>query len=440
MAVGLKGATREAPLVGVGAYPAASWGARALKGLPRGWQRALLRARLGYERIEPVAPVLAVALVLLATAVGFYFRQEYQIKPGTAHLEDSFAGFADLSFGGAGRLGIRRLALNDIGYDGQFYYYIAYRPSVIVDCAQRPAVCPMNDPSFRMQRILYPAAAELLSLGRGWLLPFALLAINFAAILVTVWLVGALCVAAGASRWLGAAAGLFGGELMGFLHDLADPFSVMWVVLAVYLARRGRPLWAALAVAAALLTREALLFYLPLLALPLLAERRWRTLAASAVIALGPFFAWQLTLRALYGKWPLLDGSTGAAQLDAIPFLGLLQEQRTNGFGLIVMTVAVPLVAAMVVGLRAIWQHGPRDLLRDPAPLMALVYCGLLSLTYWYQWADIWAPTRLAAPGVVLGVLVAARLPGSGARTTYGWLLAATALTPWVTMLQWCPC
>src|SRR5260221_14365847 len=105
----------------------------------------------------------------------------------------------------------------------------------------------------------------------------------------------------------------------------------MWVVVAIYLLCKNRPLLAALAVGAALLSREQLLFYLPFLALPLVAERRWRVLATSAAIALGPFVTWQLVLRVLYGSFPLIAGDSGAARLRPIPVRGLWQGRFPPG-------------------------------------------------------------------------------------------------------------
>lgn len=165
--------------------------------------------------------------------------------------------------------------------------------------------------------------ARVLAFGQANLIPFVLLLINFAAILITAVLVGRMAVEMGASRWLGAAAGLFTGEVLAFVRDLNDPYAVMWLVLAVYLARKERWIWCALAVAAALLTREQLIVVVPFLALPLIAQRHWRTLALCAAVALVPFVTWQIILRIQYGTWALLNGDSRTAGLVPIPFEGL---------------------------------------------------------------------------------------------------------------------
>jgi len=331
----------------------------------------------------------------------------------------------------AAKIGLSHLVVgSDVGYDGQFFFELAYRPSLVVDCARSTVHCPTYDPVFRWQRILYPAAAWLVALGQAALLPVALLLVNLLTILATVYLVGSLSLAAGASRWLGAAAGLFCGEAMSFLRDLSDPFGILWIVAAIYLFRKGRPLWAAGAVAAALLTREGYILYVPLLALPLVAARRWSTLARAAAIALGPFLAWQIALRALYGQWPLIAGDTRIATLVHVPFLGLWRANGGYDFALTVMCAAVPLLFAIAICLIALWRDGPRSVLRDPVPLFALLYCVLFAFVNYPQWADLWGASRLEAPGIVLAVLVVAKLRSSALRASYGTLLALTVLAP----------
>ena len=227
------------------------------------------------------------------------------------------------------------------------------------------------------------------SLGQPDLLPYTLLLVNFLAILLTAALVGRMCVEAGTSRWLGAAAALFCGEVLGFLRDLADPFAVLWVVLAVYLLRHRRYTWAAVAVAAALLTREQLILTLPLLWLPLLMRREWRRLMICLLVGVGPFLVWQTVLRILWGQWGVLSGDPAGAGVAGavgwervIPFWGLWQERAKADFGLIVALVVVPLVLVVVIGILAVWWRGPRHVLEEDAlPLVVVVYTLFLSLT-----------------------------------------------------------
>lgn len=368
-----------------------------------------------------LAPALLVGLTLLLLGRSEYVKHRYH----------SLIAFVDIGAHYGQRIGLAQQALTPGGYDGQFNYYLARDPGIIVTCAQSSPSCPLDDlREVRVERILYPMTARLFALGQTEWLPAALLAVNYLAIVLTALLVSLLARARGLSPWLGAAAGLFCGESLSFLRDLADPFGVLWVVLAIYLLDRRRPLFAGLAVAAALLTREQLILTLPFLALPLIAEKRWRALAASTALALTPFVAWQIVLRALYGTWPLLAGDSQAASLVPIPFSGLWQERATGDFKLVVVAVALPLVLAIGIAVAALWRggvRGVRGVLRDPVPLMALTYCLLLSLTYWFQWADLYGPARLAAPGVILALL-ASRAVSRPMRVGYAFLLASTTL------------
>ncbi|MGH2487663.1 MAG: hypothetical protein ACRDHE_16800, partial [Ktedonobacterales bacterium] len=217
--------------------PSESWGGRVVRRIgvvvrervpasTRIWNSLVARR----EPLMRIAPMLVVAFAMLFLAYVRYHEQKFYITPG-------LAGFADINTVEAKRLGISNYGLvgNPVGYDGQFFFFMSYKPSFIWSCAHDLAHCPALDPSFRWQRILYPAFARALALGRISWIPFTLLLVNFVGVLVVVYLVGKMAVEMGASRWMGVAAGLFCGELLGFLRDLADPFGVLWIVVAIYL-------------------------------------------------------------------------------------------------------------------------------------------------------------------------------------------------------------
>lgn len=419
-----------------------------------GWRQTLAAAwthvRAGPRRLDPrwrtaisvSLPLAAVALVLILSAWVYYVRWDFAHRPWGANLAQYdmpvpvWLAFNDLGVVHAVRAGDQAEAVAMTGYDGQFYYYIAQNPGVLLTCAPSHIHCPIDGAALRGQRIFYPLTARLLALGNAQALHVVLFLINFAAILLTALLVGLMCVVAGASRWLGAAAATYCGLLQGLLRDLADPYAVFWTVLAVYLLRKNRPLWCAAAVAAALLTREQLVLALPLLALPLLAHRRWGTAALFLGIALGPFIAWQTALRAIFGQWGL-QASLATTRGVHWPFAGLWAQRATSEFGDMVIFVAVPLVAAALVALVWMWQRlrryqqeplrAVRALALDPVPLIVLSNAALASLTAAHEWEGTWASARLVAPVVVLAVLVACEV-AAPLRRSYAALIAATAL------------
>lgn len=406
---------------------------------------ALEKGRRWWARVAPAAPLVAVAALLLLMARAYYVEQHYYTKQP---LWRGLAAFADIGTISGHHLGLNGLVMNNnpVGFDGQFYYFIALDPKQPFMCAHRPPNCALDDAFgiVRAERLLYPYAASALTLGHPHAVPFTLLFVNFAAILITALLVGRMCVEMGASRWLGAAAALFAGEVLGFLRDLADPFAVMWVVLAVYLLRKERYLLFGLAVAAALLTREQLILTLPLLFLPLLLRRRWRTLAASALLAFAPFAALQVALRVIWGRWALSSGDTqGAGVANGVlplPFHGLLEMRHRVDFGTILALVVVPLVLACFASAVALWRAWRADgwagVLADPVPLVILAYSLMLSLTSWILWQDMWTPGRLAALAVVLGMLVVAKLPNVSLRASYASIVALSGLAPLMLVLR----
>src|SRR5258706_8868689 len=291
-----------------GTQAEAAWGDRAVAALPEPAHRRMHPAAWTIRHLSPAGPLFATAIVLLLLLFGFYGRLHNTYGLGPHAVLD----YIDIGSRFASHIGLQQQALNRTGYDGQFNYYLGLHPGLVVTCAHDSATCPLDDLRLvRVERILFPMTAPLVALGPPPLLPYALLLVNFPAIPVIVWLGGRLSVAASASRWLGAAAGLYARNVIGFLRDPSDPFSVMWVVVAVYLLRKNRPLLAALPVGAALLSREQLLFYLPFLALPLVSERRRRALAMIAPIARVPFVAWREVVCALFGSFPLIADENG---------------------------------------------------------------------------------------------------------------------------------
>lgn len=382
---------------------------------------AMLRAAL---------PALAVALVLLAGASVYYVRWGFANASwqGKQQAVPPLLAFNDIGRAFASRVGDAAEAVAPIGYDGQFFYFIARDPGIMQHCARTLRGCPIDANPLREERILYPATARVVALGNSDWLHLSLFLVNLVAILVTVVILGKLCVEAGGSRWLGAAVGMFCGEMLGLLRDLADPYAVMWMVVAIYLLRKNRPLWCAAAVAAAVLAREQFVVVLPLLFLPLLAQRRWRTLVAALGIALVPFAAWQMVLRLIFDRWAFM-GTVATTHGVTYPFHGLLEYAGGPEFGVTVAFVAIPLLFTLAVTFVWLRRFGLAAVLADPIPLVALVYSILLTLTAYAEWEGMWNSARLVTPAAALGVLLVCQL-APGLRRSYSGVLAITALAP----------
>ena len=71
------------------------------------------------------------------------------------------------------------------GYDGQFYYRLAVAP---LSAQMQAYGVNLVHPAWRMQRILLPLAAYLLSVGQPGLVPAALFSMNLAGLFAIGWL------------------------------------------------------------------------------------------------------------------------------------------------------------------------------------------------------------------------------------------------------------
>jgi hypothetical protein len=377
--------------------------------------------------VHHALPLLVVATVLILAAGTYYVRWGFGHAQwhGRPQAVPVWLAFNDIGMQFAAKIGDSQEAVATTGYDGQFYYYLARHPRVMLQCVSTLQHCPIDANPLREERVLYPLTARLLALNHPDWLHVWLFLINCIAILATVLLVGQLCVDAGASRWLGMAVGIFCGEALGLVRDLADPYAVMWIAVAVFCLRKQRPLWCAAAVGAAILTREQLVTVLPLLALPLLAQRRWRTLVAWAVIAFTPFVAWQVVLHAIFGTWGVL-GTVADTHGVTFPFHGLWENRHEPEFDTMVAFAVVPLLFTVVVSLDWLYRYRLQSLLTDPLPLVALVYCVLYTLTGAAEWNDMWAAGRLLTPAVVLGVVIACQ-SAPALRHAYAAIVGMTA-------------
>ena len=434
MSTGLRGASEEMPegvqeLDGAGERVRLSVGART-----RQWVRVDWGGLWEAAWVRSAVLAGCVALALILTAWVYYVRWGFDHLQWGDRQQASpvpiWLAFNNLGHLWAARIGDQAEAVANLGYDGQFYYYMAKDPSVMLVCAHGTAGCPIDASPLREERILYPLTARLLALGNPAGVHVALFAIDFVSIVVTAVVVGWLCVAAGAPRWLGAVAAVFCGESQALLRDVADPYAVMWTVLAVFFLRRRRPLLCGLAVAAAVLTREQLVFVLPLLALPWLAQRQWRTALQFLAVALGPFVAWQTVLYAIFGQWGL-EGSFATTRGVHLPFSGLWAQQSALEFGDMIVFVAVPLVGAGLVALAWMRRHGVRALLADPVPLVVLVNVALATSMDAHEWEGTGGAARLVASGIVLGMVVACGV-APWLRRSYAAVVGATALAIFV--------
>jgi hypothetical protein len=312
-----------------------------------------------------------------------------------------------------------RYPAGEIGYDGEFVYFIALDPI--------NARYYVDAPSYRYTRIVYPLLARVLAAGQASLIPYTLLLINWLAIAA-----GTLFAALWLRRrqiwpWFALAYGLYPGLFIALTRDTTEPLAYGLVALGVLLWPRtpsplagdGRPntpspfvgegrgggsiIFSALAFAVAVLTRETAVIFPVLYGLGLLVgantseDRRARLREAGLVLALAivPIVAYKLFLIAWLGR----EGDPGLL-LERVPFLGLLAVEHSPGWVEEVRSVVVPALicagAALVVVWRRRWLVEPWVLL-----LNVLLFVVLLHRS---SYVDISASARVTT-GVVLAAI-----------------------------------
>jgi len=307
------------------------------------------------------------------------------------------------------------------GYDGQFYYLLALDP--FSPHAALPGA-RYDLPAYRAQRILYPLAVWLLSLGgRAALTPTLLIVVNLAALVAVGALAAQLAHRAGRAPLWGVLLASYPGLPLSLARDLGEPLALACALGGLLCARDRRWLGAALLLALATLAREtttlialALLVAailarvtpLPGLRLPavrLLPRAEWRGALLAGGVPLLVALGWQAVLLARWGKLGLL--AAGGNNLGP-PLIGLVE-----GFVAWSILWSAPLQllqyvdVAYLLGLaeatrRLLWRQRRADAL---ALAWALYLALTLTLSV-YVWDYYWNFLRGALELAIFSLLV----------------------------------
>jgi Glycosyltransferase family 87 len=251
------------------------------------------------------------------------------------------------------RAGLDDRSVTDIGYDGQFVYYIAVDPL--------RARCCLDAPAYRYTRVLYPLAARAVALGSTRLVPVAMVAINLAAIAATVALLAAWLRRHGRSAWWALIYGFYPGLFQAFQTDVTEASAYALVAAAIYvleLGGRRRVLWAAILFGLAGLTRETTLLFPAVYALAVAARRPGpgrRALGEGltlAVLAAGPLLLYKAFLAATLGSLGVGFGS--GSEIATAPLAGLLSFRPLEAREWV--EVAGEVVPATLVAILALYR------------------------------------------------------------------------------------
>ena len=194
-----------------------------------------------------------------------------------------------------------------IGYDGQFYYFLAVDPKHGRDYMDQPGVI--------YSRIGYPMTVRALSAGNTSVIPYMMMIVNILAVVGGTLAVAFFMRRHGLPPALGLLYGFFPGLAIAVLRDLTEPlaFGLAAAGLVVFNPKsKRRLLTSASLFGAAMLTRETVALFPAILAFGLLvgagtaSGRRERLrlgnvlrAAAFAELAFAPLFAWRHLLHTI---------------------------------------------------------------------------------------------------------------------------------------------
>jgi hypothetical protein len=238
-----------------------------------------------------------------------------------------------------------------IGYDGQFYYFLAVDPKHGRDY--------MDAPGIIYSRIGYPMTARALSGGNASLIPYMMVLVNILAAVGGTLAIAFILKRRGLPPSFALLYGLFPGLVLAVLRDLTEPlaFGLAAAGLVAFDPRsKPRLLASASLFGLAMLTRETVALFPAILALGLLlgagtASRRrkwfrWSNLVraiAFAEIAFAPLYIWRHLLTTVVlphattqepfvgAENHVVSGAAGAAMTALVPFRAIAHQWPWNG-------------------------------------------------------------------------------------------------------------
>ena len=320
---------------------------------------------------------------------------------------------------------------NKIGYDGQFYYFLAVDPKHGRDYMDAPGVI--------YSRIGYPMTVRALSAGNASVIPYMMVLVNILAAVGGTLAVAFFMRRHGLPPALALLYGFFPGLVISVLRDLTEPlaFGLAAAGLVVFNPRsKWRLLVSASLFGAALLTRETVALFPAILALGLLVGAgtgagtalRWRErfrvanllrAAAFAEIAFAPLFLWRHLLATVVlphvttqeafvgGEHQVVNGAAGAALAALVPFHAIAAQWPWTGEDVLdLLTVVLPALVWSAIAIALL----RRKLTLEPWLVLANVAVFLVFL-----------PTPIAVDY------------GSMGRASIGVVLAALIMLPQVT-------
>lgn len=205
---------------------------------------------------------------------------------------------------------------DELGYDGQQFLSLALDPFL----HHSGTIQSLDHPAYRYRRILYPLLSYGLGLGKIWLIPYVMVALNALSI---VGIVGVISLYFKPTS-IDSKSALFilciPGVWMVLSLSTADLLSSFFAISALYCFRTHKPIFTAIFIALAGLTRETtLLIWVGMLVISF--WQRNKSQIKSLMVAMIPILAWNLYVINLD-----LPGYSGVKANFGFPLVGIAQK------------------------------------------------------------------------------------------------------------------
>jgi len=294
------------------------------------------------------------------------------------------------------------------GYDGQAFYRLGLDPFTREKTAHG---ITLDTPPYRQQRIGYPLIAWIASGGGSpRALAWALIAINVAAVAV-VGFIGALLAQTMRRHAIwGLAFAIHPGFIVSVARDLSEPTAAAFMLAGLLYLRRSQSTAAAMALTAAVLTRETTAVVPIGLGIAWITggvlvrrAKKDRRPAREFLGPLGVLAAWQILLTVWWGQVPFTSNKNATTG----PFVGLARQVRAvlthataNSVTQLIeiaFIASVAIAAIVVLRSESVLSH------ERWALVAALVSSTLLSASVWTDHAHF---LRALTEVYLLGTLV----------------------------------
>lgn len=292
---------------------------------------------------------------------------------------------------------------DSMGYDGQFFYFIARDPFITGNMHQR-----LDVPAYRYQRIMYPLLARISALGNVEKLPKTLVSVNLAAILIGTLLVAGMLLKQQMSPWYALFYAALNGFVLALLRDLSGPVAMAFTVGAFYCYSNKRYRTSAILLAAGILSREIVAAIAPVMFLDSLFIKKEKRPAIFHALSLLPFTVWKTFISIKLDILPWESAGQGNFDKPLTTMISHYREIMTAPGKLpeeqIVLSLFI-LVSVISFGLAV------REIIRsrNEISICFLGYSILPFIMSYRVWIEPWSYCRVLLPAGVMLVLAFVR-------------------------------